>query len=89
MLQKMVEAGERRPRGGWTPCWPSTAAIATTIGLPEFAGGVTKAPYDILADTLRGTRGSCSTFRRPEKVLEAVERLVPVAIELGRARPRT
>ena len=52
--------------------------------MPGFAGGATKAPYDILGDTLRGTRGlMLDKFRRPEKVLEACERLVPLAIDWG------
>jgi len=50
-----------------------------------FAGGATKAPFDILGDTLRGTRGlMLDKFRRPEKVLEAMRRLVPLAIDWAR-----
>jgi hypothetical protein len=30
---------------------------AARLGIPRSAGGLAKAPYDILADTLRGTRG--------------------------------
>jgi uroporphyrinogen-III decarboxylase len=46
--------------------------------------GFGKAPYDILADTLRGTRGiMIDRFRRPEKILEASERLVPILVEWG------
>jgi len=46
------------------------------------AGSSTKAPYDILGDTMRGTRGlMLDKFRRPEKVKAAMERLVPLAID--------
>ena len=59
-------------------------------GLPSYAGGGTKAPFDILGDTLRGTKGVIfDMYRCPEKVVAACERLVPVAIDwaLKRARP--
>ena len=47
-------------------------------GKPFFTGGFSKAPYDIIGDTLRGTRGiMLDKFRQPEKLLEAMERLVP------------
>jgi len=55
---------------------------ATRLGLPRSTGGLAKAPYDILADTLRGTKGiMIDRFRRPEKILEASERLVPLVID--------
>jgi hypothetical protein len=60
------------------------ADAAARLGIPSLMGGFSKAPYDILADTLRGTRGiMIDRFRRPEKILEASERLVPVVVEWG------
>lgn len=54
------------------------------MGFPSPVGGGTKAPFDILGDTLRGTKGILTDmFRRPQEVLAACERLVPVAIDLG------
>ena len=58
------------------------ADAAGRLGIPSSFGGLAKAPYDILADTLRGTRGiMVDRFRRPEKILEACERLVPIVVE--------
>ena len=55
-----------------------------SLGYPGFAGGGTKAPFDILGDTLRGTKGILlDMYRQPDKVLAACERLVPVAIDLA------
>ena len=55
-----------------------------SLGFPSMFGGATKAPYDILADTLRGTKGTMiDLYRRPDKVLKAVERLTPLAIKQG------
>ena len=83
MLQKMIEAGKAAL--GWAQAMGKMDGDSTaTFGIPGFAGGATKAPYDILGDTMRGTRGLVlDKFRRPEKVLEACERLVPLAIDWG------
>ena len=54
------------------------------LGLPGTVGGFTKAPFDFLGDTLRGTHGiMLDLYRSPQKVLAAVERLVPLAIQMG------
>jgi uroporphyrinogen-III decarboxylase len=58
--------------------------VAGRLGLPVLASGAVKAPYDTLADTLRGTNGIImDRFRQPAKILEAAERLVPLQIDLG------
>jgi hypothetical protein len=55
--------------------------IAATLGLPAVISGFTKAPFDTLGDTLRGTRAiMLDKFRQPKKVLAAIERLIPLAI---------
>lgn len=84
MFAKILEAGEVALQ--WMQTFEAMATKATaTFGMPRFSGGATKAPFDILGDTLRGTRGLIlDRFRRPEKVLEAVDRLVPLAIDWGR-----
>jgi len=54
------------------------------LGLPRLPGGFTKAPFDWLGDTLRGTAGIMfDMFRQPQKLLAALDRLVPIAIRLG------
>ncbi|MDF1551768.1 MAG: uroporphyrinogen decarboxylase family protein [Deferrisomatales bacterium] len=82
-LQALMDAG--RVALEWRQ---AVAAIDTEIrathGLPAFRGGFSKAPFDIIGDTLRGTRPMMfDLFRRPAKVLEAVERFVPKAIAMG------
>ena len=58
-----------------------------SMGLPSGYGGMSKAPFDILSDTLRGTKGiMLDMFRCPEKVLAACERLVPVAVDMALGR---
>jgi uroporphyrinogen-III decarboxylase len=58
------------------------ADAAARLGIPPEIGGSAKAPYDVLADTLRGTKGiMIDRFRQPAKILEAAERFVPLVID--------
>ena len=60
------------------------AQILGHYGCPSLVGGVAKAPFDIVADTLRGTRSALmDLYRRPDKLLAAVEALIPTAIHMG------
>jgi uroporphyrinogen-III decarboxylase len=57
---------------------------ATAAGYPTFFGGQSHAPFDILADTLRGTKGILlDMYRQPEKVLKAMEKIVRMNIDVG------
>jgi hypothetical protein len=63
---------------------PIEGASMAGLGLPSTIGGFTKAPFDTLGDTMRGTRGiMLDMFRQPDKVLAAMERIVPIAVEMG------
>jgi hypothetical protein len=56
----------------------------TTLGFPNILAGFTKAPFDVIGDTLRGTRGiMMDIYRQPDKVLKAMEALVPIMIGMG------
>ncbi|MBL8057551.1 MAG: hypothetical protein JNK29_12665 [Anaerolineales bacterium] len=58
--------------------------IMAELGLPPLPGGFTKAPFDIIGDTLRGTRAiMMDMFRQPAKLLAALERTVPIAVQMG------
>jgi uroporphyrinogen-III decarboxylase len=59
-------------------------ALTEKYGMPRTIGGFTKAPFDIIGDTMRGTRGIALDKRRqPEKVIAACERIVPIAVRMG------
>lgn len=63
---------------------PIEGASIAGLGLPNTIGAFTKAPFDTLGDTLRGTRGiMLDMYRQPDKLLEALERITPIAIEMG------
>ena len=60
------------------------SSLASQLGKPAFTGGMTKAPFDVIGDTFRGTRGIVrDMFRRPEQLRAALERLVPLCVEQG------
>ena len=60
-----------------------------SLGFPNILGGFTKAPFDTIGDTLRGTKGiMLDMFRQPDKLLQALEAITPIMInmELGAAQ---
>ena len=58
--------------------------MALASGYPSTFGGQAHAPFDILADTLRGTQGiMIDMYRQPEKLIMAMEKLVPINIDCG------
>lgn len=55
-----------------------------SMGFPNIFGGFSKAPFDVVGDTLRGTRGIImDMYRQPDKLLKALEALTPIMIGLG------
>jgi uroporphyrinogen-III decarboxylase len=57
---------------------------ATAAGYPSFFGGQSHAPFDILADTLRGTKGIIlDMYRQPDKLLRAIQKVTPMNIAVG------
>ncbi|SDC27071.1 MULTISPECIES: uroporphyrinogen decarboxylase family protein [unclassified Candidatus Frackibacter] len=82
-FEKYLEAGRQALE--WIQAVGEIDGKASAVqGLPGFMGGVTKAPFDVLSDTLRGTQPlMIDMFRRPEKILEAMEQIVPIMIETG------
>lgn len=81
-LAKLVEAGDE------AMVWFNTL-IGVTVeiiskGYPMLSGGFSKAPFDVIADSLRGTQGTMvDMYRRPDELLEACERLVPFMVKSG------
>jgi uroporphyrinogen-III decarboxylase len=82
-LKNLLEAGQAALE--WAEAFSSIdRGIVGSLGIPALIGGMTKAPFDIIGDTMRGTRAvMMDKFRQPGKLMEAAERLVPIAIELG------
>lgn len=81
-LQALVKAGQET--ANWLNITGRGGTAIMAEGFPAIAGSYTKAPFDTLGDTLRGNNGiMMDMYRRPDKVLEAVERLTPLMIKMG------
>ena len=53
-------------------------------GFPTQSGGMANAPYDLLGDYFRGTKGvMLDMYRRPDAVLKACEKILPLEIQRG------
>ncbi len=81
-VKKLMTAGEEALK--WIGTVGAFEKEMTELGYPDFFGGGCKAPYDTLSDTLRGTKGiMIDIYRRPEKVLKAMEVIVPLMVRMG------
>jgi hypothetical protein len=81
MFKKIWEAGDEMDR--WFKISGEVRRTALSLGYPGFNGtGYSGAPFDMLTDFLRGTQGIfLDMYRQPEKIHEAMDRLVPIMIE--------
>lgn len=62
------------------------ALLRSESGTVSAISGILKAPFDILADKLRGYRGLCmDVFRQPDKVQKACEALAPHLCHVARS----
>ncbi len=79
----LFEAGAEALK--WAGAIGAFNAETNGAGFPGlWAGGYSKAPFDVIGDTLRGTRGiMLDMYRQPDKLLKAMERLTPIMIKMG------
>lgn len=78
----LFQAGEQAMK--WREALTASNKRVMAAGFPILHGGHCKAPFDVLGDTLRGTRGiMLDMYRQQGKLIEAIERLTPLMIELG------
>jgi hypothetical protein len=82
-LHTMIEAG--RIGQEWIQAARAVdAKNRASLGRPSFGGGFSKAPFDVIGDTLRGSRGiMLDMFRQPGKLIEACDRITTLAIRWG------
>jgi len=81
-LKALMDAGNE------TLKWVGAVGVwnkeTTELGYPGMLAGYTKAPFDVVGDTLRGTRGiMMDIFRQPDKLLKAMEAITPLMIKMG------
>jgi hypothetical protein len=81
--QALFEAGAEALK--WAVSVGGVEAELTSLGFPQaLASGFSKAPFDTISDTLRGTKGvMLDIYRQPDKLIEAMEALTPLMIKIG------
>ena len=66
-LKKLMKAGEISLEWAGKVAEIDNATI-TSLGLPKYQGGFSKAPFDVIGDTMRGTRAMMlDTFRKTQR----------------------
>jgi hypothetical protein len=81
-FKALFEAGAEALK--WATAMGGSNVELTSLGFPTILGGFTKAPFDVIGDTLRGTTGiMVDMYRQPDKLLKAMEALVPIMISMG------
>jgi hypothetical protein len=81
-LKSLMEAGNEVLK--WLGAIGAWNEETTAAGFPNLLAGYTKAPFDVIGDTLRGTRGiMLDIYRQPDKLLEALEVITPLMIKMG------
>jgi uroporphyrinogen-III decarboxylase len=77
--ETLFEAGQETMK--WAMAVGEVSQIGLAAGFPNVWGGMSQAPFDMVGDFMRGTRGiMMDMFQRPDKLQEAMARLVPIAI---------
>jgi hypothetical protein len=81
-LKALMEAGSEALK--WAGVLGAFDKEMAEAGFPNFFGGATKAPYDTIGDTLRGTKGiMLDIYRQPDKLLKALDVLTPLMVNMG------
>ena len=81
-FEALLEAGDDALK--WIQVAGGFEVEMPSLGFPPHQAGATKAPFDVIGDTLRGTKGiMLDMHRQPDKLLQAMETLTPMFIQLG------
>lgn len=81
-FKALMEAGNEALK--WAGVMGAFDNEMASLGFPQLFGGFTKAPFDTIGDTLRGTKGvMLDIYRRPEKLLKALDAITPLMINMG------
>jgi uroporphyrinogen-III decarboxylase len=79
-FEALLEAGRESMK--WMSAVMEVSQEAMALGFPSVMGGISKAPFDTLGDTLRGTRAiMMDMFQRPDKLHEALEKIALLSID--------
>jgi hypothetical protein len=81
-FEALVEAGKKML--DWFISLGTFDAEMKALGYPNMVGGMSFAPFDLIGDTMRGTKGiMLDMYRQPDKLLEAIDKATEIAIDMG------
>jgi len=81
-LQSLAKAGAEALK--WNTHLSTEAQEMVAMGFPTMMAGHSSIPFDIIGDWFRGTRGlMVDMYRNPEKLIQAMEKLVPILVDIG------
>jgi len=87
-FEALFQAGEEAMK--WKEVLTASRKKVMAAGFPILGGGSCRAPFDLLGDTMRGTRGiMMDMYRQPDKLIAALESLTPLMIEMGASGARS
>lgn len=79
-VQALLDAAQEGLK--WMGTVMEVGFAALQKGIPNIWGGLCGAPFDLLGDMLRGTKGiMLDMYQRPDKLIEAMERITPIVIQ--------
>jgi uroporphyrinogen-III decarboxylase len=79
-FQSLIKAGEEMEK--WQKHVMAVNKASLEAGFPSEMGCLAIAPFDVIADFLRGTKGAIlDMYRCPEKLMEAVDRITGLTIK--------
>ena len=82
-LDILLEAAEKTLEAV-LPGLLASKKIQTKWGAPGVYGAITFAPFDMLGDTMRGTKGiMLDIYRNPDKLLAACDAIVPASVKIA------
>jgi hypothetical protein len=82
MLETLQKAGAEALK--WARHLAQEGQRIKAMGFPNPYGGGAAAPFDLVGDWFRGTRGvMLDMYRHPETLLATLDRLVPISIKMG------
>lgn len=82
-FETLFQAGEEAMK--WRDALTASNNRVMAAGFPILrGGGGCRAPFDLIGDTLRGTRGiMMDMYRQPDKLITAMESITPLMVEIG------
>jgi hypothetical protein len=81
-IEILIKAGAESLK--WRSIMISLQEEIVSLGFPLSSDSIALAPFDVIGDHLRGTRGiMLDMYKRPDKLLQAIERVLPTELQAG------